>query len=792
MTSRFRVSRLAILGLSLLAAACSELSPMSPDRDDPNAPKAQAGTAGGAPVPLTGGLAQTGAQTGAPVQLGPAGRRSIGSAIYPGQGPASVPRGPGGAFTVPGGEVNLSFSGVEIVEVTRAVLGDLLELTYAVDPSVSGTITLETMRPIPRADVLPVFEGALRAQGFAVVRQPSGVYTVVTTASGQRSGLAGAGSAFGTEVIAPRFIGVAALKRLLEPLLPEQQIAQTDPSRNLLMVTGTSAERRTVRETVAQFDVDWMRGMSFGLFGLREASARRMVEDLNAMLGGENATIAGLVRLIPIERLNAVLAVSPQPRYLEQIRTWISRLDRESDVTERKVFVYRVQNGRASDVARTLSRAFGLASSEGSGRFGASAAGAGAATAGGFGAGGFGGGMGSSQGSGASGGIGGGASGGVGSSGASGGIPGIGGGSSGGAGRAEEFGGGLGGGLGGGSGGGSSGMLGGASGLNVSADEANNAIVVVGTTRQYELVEGALRRLDTMPVQVVIEAAVAEVTLSDDLRFGLQWAFRSGDFAGILNQTSQNPFGNVTTPGVDGRLSRGLLDLALPLPAVPGFSFIYSAPSVTVVLNALDRITKVNVLSSPHLMVLNNQTAALQVGNQVPITVGTAQSTLVSGGPIVSQLQYKDTGIILQVTPRVNDSGNVLLDIAQEVSAVIDTPSTTTSQIQSPTFLQRRLVSSVSVQDGQTIALGGLIRDSNDNSRGGIPLLSQVPVVGWLFGSTVKATGRTELLVLLTPRVVRGQNDAQLATDELRNRMRLLRPIIVDARGGHAHPPPSR
>jgi general secretion pathway protein D len=386
--------------------------------------------------------------------------------------------------------------------------------------------------------------------------------------------------------------------------------------------------------------------------------------------------------------------------------------------------------------------------------------------------------------------------GGVGSSGtgggAPGGFPGIGGGGSGGTGRSEELGGGLGGGAGGGFGGGSSGMLGGAAGLNVSADETNNALVVVGTTRQYELVEAALRRLDVMPVQVVIEAAVAEVTLSDDLRFGLQWAFRSGDFAGILNQTSANPFGNVTTPGVDGRLSRGLLDLALPLPAVPGFSFLYSAPNVTVVLNALDRITKVNVLSSPHLMVLNNQTAALQVGNQVPITVGTAQSTLVSGGPIVSQLQYKDTGIILQVTPRVNDSGTVLLDIAQEVSAVIDTPSTTTSQIQSPTFLQRRLVSSVSVQDGQTIALGGLIRDSNDNSRGGIPVLSQVPVLGWLFGSTVKATGRTELLVLLTPRVVRGQNDAQLATDELRNRMRLLRPIIVNAKGGDTHQSPSR
>jgi general secretion pathway protein D len=198
------------------------------------------------------------------------------------------------------------------------------------------------------------------------------------------------------------------------------------------------------------------------------------------------------------------------------------------------------------------------------------------------------------------------------------------------------------------------------------------------------------------------------------------------------------------------------------------------------------------VLSSPHVMVLNNQTAALQVGNQVPVTVGTAQSTLVSGSPIVSQLQYKDTGVILQVTPRVNEAGSVLLDIAQEVSAVVDTPSTTTAQIQSPTFQQRRLVSTVVVQDGQTVALGGLIRDATDNSRGGVPILSQVPVLGWLFGSTANAVARTELLVLLTPRVVRGQSEALLVTDELRNRMRILRPIIVTPRGNVTRPQPRR
>jgi general secretion pathway protein D len=226
-----------------------------------------------------------------------------------------------------------------------------------------------------------------------------------------------------------------------------------------------------------------------------------------------------------------------------------------------------------------------------------------------------------------------------------------------------------------------------------------------------------------------------------------------------------------------------VLDLAVPVPTVPGFSFAYSAPNISVVLDALDQITKVNVLSSPQVMVLNNQTAALQVGNQVPVTVGTAQSTLTSGSPIVSQLQYRDTGIILQVTPRVNESGLVLMDIQQEVSSVVNSLTATTSQVQSPTFQQRRLVSTVAVQDGQTIALGGLIRDSTENSRGGIPVLSALPWVGALFGNFANTVQRTELLVLLTPRVVRSPGEAQQATDELRARFRDLRPLIVTPQG---------
>jgi general secretion pathway protein D len=328
--------------------------------------------------------------------------------------------------------------------------------------------------------------------------------------------------------------------------------------------------------------------------------------------------------------------------------------------------------------------------------------------------------------------------------------------------------------------------LGGSGGVSITNDEGNNALVIVATPRQWQQLQGALRQLDVLPLQVVIEAAVAEVTLSNDLRFGLQWALNSGNSTGILNRRSTDPFqsgtggegtANAAINALRGALTPRVLNASVPVPAFPNFSYIYSAPNITVVLEALDSLSSVNVLSAPQLLVLNNQTASLQVGDQVPVQTQSAQSVVTSGAPLVSSIEYRDTGVILRVTPRVNESGVVLLDIAQEVSAVVAAQNTTVAATLSPTIQQRRISSSIAVQDGQTIALGGLIRDGRSRSRGGIPGLADIPGLGYLFGRASDAVERTELLVMLTPRVVRSQADAQAITDELRGRMRNLQPI---------------
>jgi general secretion pathway protein D len=177
-------------------------------------------------------------------------------------------------------------------------------------------------------------------------------------------------------------------------------------------------------------------------------------------------------------------------------------------------------------------------------------------------------------------------------------------------------------------------------------------------------------------------------------------------------------------------------------------------------------VTKVQVLSSPQLMVLNNSTAQLQVGSLVPYLTSTSQSTLTSEAPVINTVQYQPTGVIMNVTPRVNQDGLVMLKISQNVSSV-DTTAPTSSGINSPTFLQRSITTSVVVQDGQTVGLAGLISDNASTGNSGIPFLKDIPILGVLAGTQNNTRARTELLVLITPYVVYNQQDARALTQDL-------------------------
>jgi general secretion pathway protein D len=284
-------------------------------------------------------------------------------------------------------------------------------------------------------------------------------------------------------------------------------------------------------------------------------------------------------------------------------------------------------------------------------------------------------------------------------------------------------------------------------------------VLIYATPQEEETVLAMLRKIDILPLQVRIDATIAEVTLNDQLQYGTQFFFKAGGINGVLSLPSSSTA--VTT------LAAASLSNSFP-GFILGGNQNGGGP---LAISMLQAITKVNVLSSPQIMVVDNQPARLQVGALVPYLTSQSQSTLVSNATVVNSVSYQPTGVILDVTPRVNSGGLVTLDISQEVSDV-NTEATTTSGISSPQFDERYVTSRVVVQDGQTVGLAGLIRDTTSTGNQGIPWLKDIPVLGFLAGQQSNSRTRTELLVLITPHVVHDQRDARALTEDMREALR--------------------
>lgn len=648
-----------------------------------------------------------------------------------------------------GGDVTLDFANADVRDVVRTVLGDLLRLPYVVDPTVQGAITLQTGRPIPRANVLNILSSTLQVNGMALIAR-DGLYRVIPIASASREAPIGGSSAQGyvTRVMTPRFVAATDIAKALETVVPSGAGLRADAVRNVLLVSGQAREVTDLMAMVDSFDVDYLRGVSFALLPLRTGRARDVAADVTAMIAAAGQGLTDLVKVVPIQRMNAVLVTSMQPAYLGRVRGWVDRLDRGDGRGEQQLYVYRVQNSRASDLAGVLRRALGIEGSEpASGQPGEAQAGLYGAQPG------MGGALGGRGGGFMSGGV------------ATATIPGRG------APALTDPLGSV----------GTAATAGSApppdryamgqppvTDIRVTADATNNALIIAATAQEYARIEAALERLDIVPLQVLIEATIAEVTLTNQLNFGLQYFFKSGGLAAVFA-----PAG-IRSTSASGTTS--VVDSFPGFSLIPGANFAFlSSSGSSVVLQALAQLSTVRVLSSPNLLVLNNRSARLQVGDQVPIATQSAVSLITPNAPQVNSIDYRDTGVILTITPRVNASGMVLLDIAEEVSEVTQT---TSSSLNSPTISQRRITSSIAVQDGQTIGLGGLIRDSRGTSSDGIPFLKDIPVLGHLFGATGNRDIRTELVILITPQVIRNPTDSDAVTRELRDRLASTAPTL--------------
>ncbi len=662
------------------------------------------------------------------------------------------------------GQVTFNFENQPIQAVVKAILGDMLQENYTIAPNVGGNVTYSTSRPIRREDALPVLEMLLSWTGNALVREGNR-YTVLQSKDaipGKLTPAVGASQqpGYGLRIFPLKYISASETAKLLKPYAKPDAFVQIDPNRSLVVLAGTPSELDNYQRTIDTFDIDWMKGMSIGVYAMQHVEVAKLMPDLQKIFGTEGESpLAGMFRFMPIEQTNSMIVITPQPAYLRQAEDWLRRLDQGGKENTVQLYVYNVKNLKAPDLADYLSQIF-LGTSSGtrsstSGRVGQ--------------------GLRSTT---------------LGSRGGSGGMsnnnmsyqnslrpqsnqeksapatpaaaPAQ---ASGGSGNKDTD-------------------------IRISAIEENNQLMIQATPFEWDQIESAIKRLDVVPLQVQIEARILEVSMTGDLSLGVQWYLgnligtvdgsigKGTDYDPQFRGNKQNRHGSQL--GATGKIS----------PYNGGLFWSFLNKNYEVAINALETSGQAKSLSAPSLLVMNNQEAQINVGQQIPVqqTYFTGLTGVSSTGSTVGSgygtVQYLNTGVTLNVKPRVNPGGLIYLDVQQEVSNPGPAASGT-----NPPINQRLLQTQVAVQTGETLLLGGLIQEQTNEGQTGLPFVSRVPVLRNLFGTSTNHKDRTELIVLITPRVISSVDEARQATQEYVRQFQSLTPLRSSAQPSAAARP---
>ena len=663
---------------------------------------------------------------------------------------ARQPISPGAA-----GEVTFNWENVPVQEVVKAILGDLMQENYVIAPGVQGSVTFATSKPISADQALGVLEMVLAWNGAAIVHK-DGRYTVLPLAQAlpgnltPRIGPPSLARGYEVRVVPLQYVAPTEMQKILTPYVRQGAIVSADNARGMLVLAGNAAELANYIATVEVFDVNWLEGMSVGIFPLERVDAKEIVPELDKIFGeGAGTPMAGMFRFLPIERMNAVLVITPQPEYLAEAEKWLGRLDRGGSDAGSQLYVYYVKNVKATDLAEKLSEVF--TGSKTTTRTTTASVGA------------------------------------V--------VPGV---------ESVEISSlnapnrdaqvqqetktetttdvtpnvspvapvaptpGAGEGI----------SIVESENIKITAIEESNALMIRATSAEYDSIERAIQRLDIVPLQVVIEAKILQVDLTDNLQFGVKWAFENSrlgeDTFGF--RTRVRGFGSAN----EGRDSWVSYAGAIGDSGALTWTFVNTAAEA--MLSALQTDGRTEILSAPSLVVLNNKEASINVGQQLPVVSsfigggGLDPNNPGTGNPAFNQsyVQFRDVGVILSVTPRVNPGGLVFLEIKQEKSS----PGSGPVVGGNISVNKQTIETEIAVQSGETVLLGGLIDDSEQRNKDGVPGLSKIPIIGRLFGSTSLNKKRTELLVLITPTVIENSQQARDVTEAYRENFKGLRPLL--------------
>ena len=616
------------------------------------------------------------------------------------------------------GEIVLNFEGESVQSVVHTILGEVLQETFVIGPGVSGQVTFSTSKPVSRDQLMPILELLLRWNGAAMV-YTEGRYHILPVSEAIRGTLVPVLSeqniAMGYEVrVMPlAYIGALEMAKILEPYVRDGAMVRVDPGRSMIFLAGTQEELRNYQQTVDIFDVDWLAGMSVGIYPLHTVDVESITTELTTIFGMEaESPLAGMFRFVPLERLASVMVITPQEAYLEKARTWIETLDRGAAGSGVQLYVYRVKNLEAQVLADYLTQLFGgqASSPRQDNRRGTLSPGLQEAQRSSI--------------------------------------------SDFNSNRQAANDRGL--------------QNNRGSGSVVSTEEGDiritsvietNSLLIQATQNQYSSIQAAIERIDQEPLQVLIESQILDVELNEDLQFGVNWYLTNNP--GALG-------GEDIGDGFDFARFGGDPNLFASIVGPLGNGFIKAT------IEALDDVSDVRSLGAPSLLVRNNATATITVGLQVPVN---SSSISTGGtGNVVSSAQYVSTGVTLTVTPRINPGGLVYMDVSQEVSRPGKIDSNLSSS-GNPPISNKSVTSQVAVQSGQTIFLGGLISEQSSKTRTGVPYLNRIPVLGSLFGSTRTTTTRSETIVMITPTVIENTNDLKTVSDDIRVEFMKIPPI---------------
>ncbi len=679
-----------------------------------------------------------------------------------------------------GGMVSLNFNRADLIEIIH-ILAQHLRLTYTIDPEVKGTVTINSSEPLRTEDLLPIFHQVLRMNGAVAVRAGN-IYRIMPIKDGK--GLArpvgsGREDSFALQIVPVRFFAVAEMKKVLTPfVMPGGEIVE-NPRGNFLIIVDLPSNIQRLMEIADLIDVQVFAGTRMEIYQPKVASAEELATEMTKVMQAYAASVPQTenftAQFLALPRINQLLVISHSEAAWTYARRWLDRIDVIAEGPGRRIFVYPVENGKADELANVLSAALGLPAPAGGGPRrtledlhrstpgGASQLGGGRSTTGmpGTSSSGFGGQQAQPFGAYAAAQIP--APAGQPAAPAPQAVPGAPGvpglaplpgaprppapGAPAATPRPEEQ-------------------------LRIVADPATNSLIIYGTAQEFQNIKNILKELDAVPRQVLLDVLVAEVSLTDTESLGIDYEIKSGNttFFDRTFPSRASVLGGLLN-SLGAASAAGITPFPLGVTGIIG-----SGNNVRVLVNALMTDSRVKILSSPSVLATDNRPARIQVGSEEPVATG--QVTGATGAATLSSsttIQYRNTGRIVTIIPQVNSKGLVNLQTLVEVSQRGPLVQVGTSNDLFPSFDLRQAETTAVVQDGDTLAIGGMIAENKRSDKTGIPYLMDIPVLGRFFRNTSDDTRRTELIMLITPHVIRNRSEGTAFTEEFKSKLSTLR-----------------